>query len=103
MIGGVGAEVAGRKMMLAACSLSREQRGVLECFLHDRICSLITVPTGEKVLEGDQGPSQGVQLVDCHWDLDSVMAESKNEGNRNGGGGERLENYRRWRWSQEGP
>lgn len=32
MIGGVGAELAGRKMMLAACSLSREQRGVLEGF-----------------------------------------------------------------------
>lgn len=47
------------------------------------------MPTGEKVLEGDQGLSQGVQLVDCRWDLDGVMAESKNEGNRNVGVGRR--------------
>ena len=32
------------------------------------------MPTGEKDLEGDQGMSQGVQLVDCRWDLDDVMA-----------------------------
>lgn len=32
------------------------------------------MPMGEKDLEGDQGMSQRVQLVDCLWDLDDVMA-----------------------------
>ena len=32
------------------------------------------MPTGEKDLEGDQGMSRGVQLVDCGWDSDDVMA-----------------------------
>lgn len=56
-------------------------------FLHNRTCSLIPLPVGEKDLEGHQGMSRGDQLADRRWDSDDVTVNGRNEGSRNGGRG----------------
>lgn len=100
-IGGVGAELTGRKMMLAACSLSREQRGALEGFsawsdLQRHHCAYRGEGLGGRPRHESGNPASGLWLGfrwrDGRWAGMRVIGVGEGRGE--------TENYRRW--GQEG-
>lgn len=85
--------------LLGVYSFSLEQPGALGGFLHDHICSLITLPMGRRSWRETKTCVRWVSGL--LWDSADVMVDGRKEGSRTVEGGKDTQENRRLR--QEGP